>query len=78
MKTKKAYARSEKQKWRDRYHGKRLHYHWEWHDPIPSYFRKMFNDEKRAKNKQALYRLIAGNEDQAFERDVKDIGWYWW
>ncbi len=67
-KNKKFYNFTEKQKRKDRTVNRDL--------PSASY-RKEFNDEFKAKRKQALIKILQGR-DTEFPIFVKDIGWYYW
>lgn len=67
-KNKKFYNFTEKQKRKDR-SVKR--------DLPPAGFRKLFNDERDAKNKQVLKKILDGKEVE-FSVDKKCIGWWYW
>lgn len=67
-KNKKFYNFTEKQKRKDRTVSRDL--------PSAS-FRKDFNDEYKAKRKQALIKILQGKEVE-FPIFVKNIGWYYW
>ena len=48
------------------------------YNTAPKWYRKMLNRIQRAKSKQALYNLIANdNDDYIFEGNYKDCSWYW-
>lgn len=65
------------QKWRDRYHGKRCYGRCDWCDPVPKYYRQMFNRERKARAKVIFQKILNGYEME-FELEKKDVRWWWW
>ena len=71
-KTKKFYNFTAKQKHRDRYkNGKQ---NWS----VPAWYRKMFNRELKAKEKQATREINMGKEDVLYPVFKKNVRWYYW
>ncbi len=67
-KNKKFYNFTEKQIRRDR---TRKTFYW----TVPKSFRQIFNKEKKAKNRQALRKLLQGKE-VFFEKETNDVRWW--
>lgn len=70
-KTKKFYNFTKKQKQRDRTKNGKQNWN------APSWYRKMFNDELKAQQKQTLRKILQGREVEfpVFKRNVR---WYYW
>lgn len=81
----KNYNRTKKQRLKDRYHGKYVPFlYWEnpdpywWSEPVKAWFRRMYNGQKRAQNKQALYKVVNGKDDAPFASEKRSVRWDWY